>query len=205
MSKLGTFLVKGWSSFHEEFWNPFACSPFWAGKHEFSCVIRTPHPAPADPSGCWGPRAGSRSSFQGKVHWIRSVLHVLTHSSESLPLPRRQSSSELSLKSTKLSEGEMSFFDCGTTKVDLLSRRSSELFPSPNPLHSTPKPQIFGDPKLSWLHTHICNSCPCEWVTAAQALGNIAGILLGAIWNSSRARALIFYCFLSLQAQHFPP
>lgn len=31
----------------------------------------------------------------------------------------------------------------------------------PTPSYHT-KPQIFSEPKLSWLHRHTCNSCPCE-------------------------------------------
>lgn len=204
MSKLGTFLIEGWSSFHKEFWNPFACILLGAGKNEWNCVIPTPHPALPDPSGCWGPKAGAGSSSQGKVHSIRSVLHVLTHSSQFLPLPWRQSSSELLLNSTKLSEGEMSFFGCGTTEADLLSWRSSERFSSSQPPSFHPKPQIFCDPKLSWLHTHICNSCPCEWVTAAQTLGNIAGIFWEP-FETLHALGRWFLLFSVPRAQHFPP
>lgn len=176
MSKLGTFLVKGRSSFHKEFWNPFACIPLWAGKNEWNCVIPTPHPALADPSGCWEPKADSGSSFQGKVHRIRSVLHVLTHSSESFPLPWRQSSWEFLLKSTKLTEWEKSHFWLWHHQGGFVILRKFWAFLLPQPPSIHPKPQIFGDPKLSWLCTHICNSCLCEWVTAAQTLGNIAGI-----------------------------
>lgn len=135
---LEPFLAKGWSSFHKEFWNPFAHIPFWGWKKLVK--LWNPHSSPSpgrSPVGAGGQRqvlvAASREKCTGLGQYCMS-LPIPLHSF--LPLPRRQSSLELLLKSTKLSQGEMSFFfffSCGTTKVDLLSRGSSELFSSPQP------------------------------------------------------------------------
>lgn len=139
MSKLGTIFSQRMEFISQGILKSFCSHPI-LGLEKTSEVVKSPlltQPWPI-PSGCWGPKAGSGCSFQGKVHRIRSVLHVLTHSSAFIP-PTSPKAKQFGIiaeeHKTQLRRNVIFFFffSCGTTKVDSLSRGSSELFSSPQP------------------------------------------------------------------------